>query len=118
MPKLQEVPRSQATQEDERDQLQALRLYDQTTEESQVHRGEPLDGPDAKGADVRTIREAMDDRKRAKGEAIGPPVIVVTAKGKAAIRRETEVNQRRGYVLESALPQGRSKVVLTFRLPT
>jgi hypothetical protein len=66
---------------------------------------------------VKTLQEKLDERKRAKGEAIGPPVLVIQAKGDTEIRRQTQLQQRRGYVLESAEAQGRKRVVLTFRLP-
>jgi hypothetical protein len=66
---------------------------------------------------MRTIQQRLDDRKRAKGEPIGLPVVVIQAKGDIAIRRWTKLYQNRGYVLENVEPQGRKRVVLTFRLP-
>jgi hypothetical protein len=70
---------------------------------------------------MKSIQQALDEkrdsRKRAKGEPIGPPVLVIQAKGNMEIRVLTDRYQRRGYVLESAEAQGRKRVVLTFRLP-
>ncbi len=66
---------------------------------------------------MKTIQERLDDWKRGKGEAIGPPVVVIQAKGDTEIRRQTELQQRRGYVLEKVEAQGRKRAVLTFRLP-
>lgn len=65
---------------------------------------------------MKTLREKMDERKRAQGEAIGPEILVLQVKGDTALRKQIELQQRRGYVLESAIPQGRKRVVLTFHL--
>jgi hypothetical protein len=76
---------------------------------------------DERWCNVKTLQEKLDERrdnrKRAKGEAIGPPVMVIQAKGNMEIRMLTDRYQRRGYELESAEAQGRKRVVLTFRLP-
>jgi TolB-like protein len=60
---------------------------------------------------MRNIREIMEDRKGEK-----PSTIVVQLKGHAAISAEVAKQSKRGYTLESTVPQGRKRVILTFRL--